>query len=78
MKTLVLMSHGRSYIFHSLQPSGYLLSPLILDTFAVHFGTAGINADPITCKCRPVGALALTLAAVSVPLVSVICYLTIL
>lgn len=48
------------------QPSGYLLSPLILETFAIYFETTGINTDPVKCKSRPVGALALALAAVSV------------
>ena len=44
-------------------------NPLTLETFAIHFGSTGINADPTVCKhYKPVGALALTFAAVSATL----------
>ena len=46
---------------------GYLLSPLVLETFAIHFEMTGINTDPVECKSQPISALALTLTAVSLP-----------
>jgi hypothetical protein len=62
-------SLASSYVFgltfDPFQSSGYLLNPLILKTFAIHFETTWINADSIACKYKPIGALTLTLAAVS-------------
>jgi len=60
--------HSWPDLFIPSKPSGYFLNPLTLETFVIHFKTTRIDADPILCKSQQVGALALTAAAVGVPL----------
>ena len=45
--------------------TGYFQSALILETFAEHFSSSGVNMDPTLIEILPTGALSLTLSAVS-------------
>ena len=45
--------------------TGYFQSALILETFAEHFSSSGVNMDPTLMEIPPIGALSLTLSAVS-------------
>ena len=52
---------------HLLRPQlqGKYLNPLLLETFAVHFGSSGVSKDPMDCiNPPPIGAFALSISAV--------------
>jgi hypothetical protein len=58
----------------TLKKSGYYRSPLILETFAIHFGVKyGVDVDPVLIESYPAGALILAITAVS----ELVCLLTI-
>ena len=47
------------------QLQGKYLNPLLLETFAVHFSSSGVNDDPMNyLNPPPIGAFALTISAV--------------
>ena len=57
-----------NYLTQTLQDppkKGYYQSVIILKTFAIHFGSLGVNIDPVLLESLPVGALALAAVAVS-------------
>lgn len=51
-----------------VQLEGKYLNPIILETFAVHFSSSGVNDDPLNYLVPlPIGAFALAIIAVGFP-----------
>ena len=65
VRFLCILCENRLILPHQLE--GKYLNPLLLETFAAHFTSSGVNDDPMDyLKPPPISAFALAICAVSV------------